>query len=34
MKGANEVMRRPTKCPICGNKIVKVTNAVTKKFLF
>ena len=27
-------MRRPTKCPICGNKIVKVTNAVTKNSYF
>lgn len=27
-------MRRPTKCPICGNKIVRVTNAVTKNSYF
>lgn len=27
-------MRRPTKCPICGSKITKVTNAVTKNSYF
>lgn len=26
--------RRPTKCPICGNKITRVTNAVTKNSYF
>lgn len=27
-------MRRPTKCPLCGGKITRVTNAVTKNSYF
>ena len=26
--------KRPTKCPICGSKITRVTNAVTKNYYF